>query len=324
MNLRITPVGPRLTPQGSRSRLKRRVDWSDVQVMEQPVMRDGTWWQRHGDHWYRWNPDNQQWEIGTAPPPPPPPAPAPPPGPVASAPMEQPARAYTGSGKPVENVDGGNTWSSVTINNRPVEAAGWSDSELPITPTKRVPPAKLAALGFAALAVAVLFGAYTYFFSGDGAPSDEDIDAAFTSLNGYEYQEPPEGLQDQIDAALEKNPELTEYVSSVDFRMLQRRDRLVGAVGVIGYEPGQFGDEAFDPRENQAFMAGFNQTSGMNLPGASLKTVTRGNTIMYEIRGGGAALITFIDDDEGMIFSIATSDPRSARKISEQLALANL
>lgn len=288
-------------------------------------MRDGTWWQHHGDHWYRWNPDNQQWELGTAPPPAAPPAPPPPPGPAVSAPVEQPARAYMGSGKPAENVSGGNTWSSVTIDTRPVETTEWSDSQLPATTSKRVPPAKLAALGFAALAVAVLFGAYTYFFSGGGAPSDEDIDAAFASLSGgYEYQEPPEGLQEQIDAALEKNPEITEYVSSVDFRMVQRRDRLIGAVGVIGYEPGQFGGEAFDPRENQAFMAGFNQTSGMNLPGASLKAVTRGSTTMYEIKGGGATLITFIDDDEGMIFSIATSDSRSARKISEQLALANL
>ena len=288
-------------------------------------MRDGTWWQHHGDHWYRWNPDNQQWELGTAPPPPAPPAPAPPPGPAVSAPVEQPERAYTGSGKPAEDVSAGSTWSSVTINTRPAETADWSDSHLPVTTSRRVPPDKLAVLGFAALAVAVLFGAYTYFFSGDGAPSDEDVDAAFASLSGgYEYQEPPEDFQEQIDAALEKNPEITEYVSSIDFRMVQRRDRLIGAVGVIGYEPGQFGGEVFDPRENQAFMAGFNQTSGMNLPGASLKTVTRGSTTMYEIKGGGATLITFIDDEEGMIFSIATSDSRSARKISEQLAIANL
>jgi hypothetical protein len=287
-------------------------------------MRDGTWWQHHGDHWYRWNPDNQQWELGSAPPPPAPPAPAPPPGPVASAAVEQPVRAYTGSGQPAENLSAGNTWSSVTIDTRSVEAAGWPDSQRPITTSKRVPPAKLAALAFVALAAAVSFGAYTYFFSGGGAPSNEDIDAAFATLNGYEYQEPPEDLQEQIDAALDKNPELTEYVSSVDFRMVNRRDRLIGTVGVIGYEPGQFGDEAFDPRDNQAFVAGFNQTSGMNLPGSSLKTVTRGSTTMYEIRGGGASVITFIDDDEGMIFAIVTSDPRSARNISEQLALANL
>ena len=233
-------------------------------------------------------------------------------------------RAYTGSGKPAESVSGGNTWSSVTIDTRPVETAEWDDSQLHVTTSKRVPPAKLAALGFAALAIAVLFGAYTYFFSGDGAPSDEDIDAAFTSLSGYEYQEPPEGLQEQIDTALEENPELTEYVSSIDYRIVQRRDRLVGAVGVIGYEPGQFGNEAFDPRENQAFMTGFNQTSGMNLPGTSLKTVTRSNTTMYEIRGGGVALVTFVDDEEGMIFSIVAADPRAARRISDQLALANL
>ncbi len=324
VNLRNTPSGSRLTPIEARLPLKRRTDWSDIQDMEKPVMRDGTWWQHHGDHWYRWNPDNEKWELGAAPPPPPPPAPAPPAGPAASASVEQPARAYTGSGKPAESVSGGDTWSSVTIGTRPVETAEWDDSQLSITTSKRVPPAKLAALGFAALAVAVLFGAYTYFFSGDGAPSDKDIDAAFTSLSGYEYQEPPEGLQEQIDTALEKNPELTEYVSSIEYRIVQRRDRIVGAVGVIGYEPGQFGNEAFDPRENQAFMAGFNQTSGMNLPGTSLKTVTRSNTTMYEIRGGGVALVTFVDDEEGMIFSIAASDPRAARNISEQLALANL
>ena len=283
-------------------------------------MRDGTWWQHHGDHWYRWNPDNQQWELGSAPPPPAPP----PPGPVARAAVEQPVRAYTGSGQPAENLSAGNTWSSVTLEGRSVEAAEWPDSQRPITSSKKVPPTKLAALAFVALAAAVSFGAYTYFFTGGGAPSDEDIDAAFASLSGYEYQEPPEDLQEQIDAALDKNPELTEYVSSVDFRMVNRRDRLIGTVGVIGYEPGQFGDEAFDPRDNQAFVAGFNQTSGMNLPGSSLKTVTRGSTTMYEIRGGGASVITFIDDDEGMIFSIVTSDRRSARNISEQLALANL
>lgn len=293
--------------------------------MEQPVMRDGTWWQHHGDHWYRWNSDNQQWELGTAPPPPAPPAPPPPPGPAPGVPAEQPKRAYTGSGKPAEEVSGGDTWSSVTLDTRdtrPVETAEWPDSQHAITPSKRVPTAKLAALGFVALAVAVFFGAY--FFSGSGAPSDEDIDAAFGSLDGYEYQEPPEGLQEQIDAAMEKAPKSSEYVKSVDFRIVQRRDRIVGTVGVIGYEPGQLGNEAFDPRENQAFMAGFNQTSGMNLPNASLNTVTRGNTTMYEIRGGRVAVITFFEDDAGMAFIIAARDTRAARNISEQLALANL
>src|SRR5665809_63612 len=318
------PFWPSPNPYRGRLPLKRRTDWSDIQNMEKPVMRDGTWWQHHGDHWYRWNPDNEQWELGAAPPPPPPPAPAPPAGPAASAPVGQPVRAYTGSGKPTESASGGDTWSSVTIGTRPVETAEWSDSQPPFATSKRVSQTKQAALGFAALAVAVLFGAYTYFSPGGGAPSDEDISAAFGSLNGYEYQEPPEGLQAQIDAALDKNPTLTEYVSSIDYRIVQRRDRLVGVVGVIGYEPGQFGDEVFDPRENQAFMAGFNQTSGMNLPGTSLRAVTRSNTTMYEIRGGGVALVTFIDDQEGMIFSIVASDPRAARNISEQLALANL
>lgn len=321
------PIGRSPNHLMTRSPLKRRIDWSDIQVMEEPVTRDGTWWQHHGDHWYRWNPESQQWDLGSAPPPPPPPpAPAPRPDPSPNSPVvQQPARAYKGSGKPVEDISGGSTWSSVTIGTGSGEAAGWSDSQRPVAGARRVSQTKRAAFGFVVLAVAVLFGAYTHFFSGDGAPSDEDIDAAFASLSGgYEYQEPPEGLQEQVDDVLEKNSELTEYVSSVDFRMVQHRDRLIGAVGVIGYEPGEFGGETFDPRESQAFMAGFNQTSGMNLPRASLKTVTRGSTTMYEIRGGGAALVTFIDDDEGMIFSIATSDSRSARQISEQLALANL
>ena len=302
-------------------------------------MRDGTWWQHHGDHWYHWSPDVEKWELGAAPPPPPPPAPAP--GipvaqphhldetedPAQTEPPEQPAhpdqpeRVYSGSGAAPEDLSGGNTWSSVTLNTRPVEAAERTP-QLGRT-KKRVAPAKLAKIGFAVLGVAVLFGAYTYFFSGSGAPSDQDVDAAFGTLSGFEYQEPPKGLEDQINAALDEDPTLSEEISSVDFRIVQRQQRIVGAVAVIGYEPGRFGDAAFDLRQNRAFMMGFNQT-GLSLPGAALKTVNRGDTTMYEIRGKGVAVVTFIDDTQGMIFSIATTDPQSARNISEQLALENL
>jgi hypothetical protein len=34
--------------------------------------------------------------------------------------------------------------------------------------------------------------------------------------------------------------------------------------------------------------------------------------------------VTFVDDAKGMIFSIATTDAKSARNISQQLALENL
>jgi hypothetical protein len=297
--------------------LKKATDWSDIQEMEQPVLRDGTWWQNHGDLWYRWNPDTQQWEVGSAPPPPAPPAPV-----LDSA--EQPSRGYVGSGKQAENEGRGNTWSTVTLNTRPAEANDWADEQHAFKAPRRIPASKLAGIGFALLALAVLFGAYTYFFSGTGVPSDEDIDSAFGTLNGYEYITPPTGLEKELDAALEADPTLSEYINSVDFRIVQRQDRLVGAVGVIGYEPGRYGDDAFDPRANQAFMSGFNQTSGLSLPGAKLKTVTRGKTTMYELKGGGVAVVTFVDDAKGMIFSIATTDAKSARNISEQLALENL
>ena len=187
-----------------------------------------------------------------------------------------------------------------------------------------MPAAKLAAIGFALLGLAVLFGAYSYFFAGSDVPSDEEINSAFGTLNGFQYQTPPTGLEKEIDAALEADPTLSEYIKSVDFRIVQKQNRLVGAVGVIGYEPGRYGDDAFDPCANQAFMMGFNQTSGLSLPGAKLKTVTRGGTTMYELKGGGVAVVTFVDDAKGMIFSTATTDAKSARNISEQLALSNL
>jgi hypothetical protein len=285
--------------------------------MEQPVLRDGTWWQHHGDRWYQWNPGTQQWEVGSAPPPPAPPAPA-----LDSA--EQPSRAYEGSGKPAENEGGGNTWSSVTLNTRPADADEWTNDHQEFKTRRSIPASKLAGIGFALLGLAVLFGAYTFFFSGSGVPSDEEIDSAFGTLNGYTYISPPPSLEKELDAALEADPTLSDYIKSVDFRIVQQQDRVVGAVGVIGYEPGRYGDDAFDPRANQAFTSGFNQTSGLSLPGAKLKTVTRGNTTMYELKGGGVSVVTFVDDAKGMIFSIATTDAKSARNISQQLALENL
>jgi len=290
-------------------------------------MRDGSWWQHHDDHWYQWNPGTQQWEVGAAPPPPAPPAPAtsilaeeP-----TREPTHEPTRAYAGSGKPPEDGGGGgSTWSSITVNTHPAPADDWAGDEMTFKTSKRVSSSKLAGIGFALLALAVLFGAYTYFFSGSGVPSDKDINSAFGTLNGYEYKTPPPGLADEIDAALEADPTLSEYIKSVDFRIVQKANRLVGAVGVIGYEPGRYGDDAFDPRANQAFTMGINQTSGLSLPGAKLKTVMLGNTTMYELRGGGVAVVTFVDDDKGMIFSTATSNAKSARNISEQLALENL
>jgi hypothetical protein len=280
-------------------------------------MRDGVWWQQHGGQWYRWNPGSNQWELGAQPSPPAPPAP--PPGPAAT---QQPVRAYTGSGKPLDELSAGDTWSSVTIGTDPDPDSDWPEGQA-LQSTKRAPQTKLAVLGFVALTVAVLFGAYTYFFSGNGAPSDEDIDAAFATVKGYEYQHPPDGFQDQIDAALEEVPMVSDYVSGFDMRMIERRNQVVGAVAVMGYEPGQFGDEDLDPRDNEAFMMGFNRSSGMNLPAANLKTVTRGNTTMYEVKAAGATVVMFVNDDKGLIFSIATTDVRSARKISQRLALAN-
>ncbi len=294
-------------------------------------MRDGSWWQHHDDHWYQWNPGTQQWEVGAAPPPPAPPAPATsilaeePTREPNHEPNHEPARAYAGSGKPPEDGEGGgSTWSSITVNTHPAPADDWAQDEMTFKTSKRVSSSKLAGIGFALLGLAVLFGAYTYFFSGSGVPSDKDINSAFGTLNGYEYKTPPPGLADEIDAALEADPTLSEYIKSVDFRIVQKANRPVGAVGVIGYEPGRYGDDAFDPRANQAFTMGINQTSGLSLPGAKLKTVMLGNTTMYELRGGGVAVVTFVDDDKGMIFSTATSNAKSARNISEQLALENL
>ncbi|MGH2699693.1 MAG: hypothetical protein ACRDJL_10945 [Actinomycetota bacterium] len=287
--------------------------------MEKPVLRDGTWWQHHDDHWYRWNPTSNQWELGAHPPPPPPP-PAPTEIPARRVAAEHPARAYTGSGKPVEELDGGNTWSSVTLRTETDPSPGLDPVQVAST---RGPQTKLAVLGFVALAIVVAFGAYTFLLKGSGAPSDEDLDAALVALTGYEYQEAPEQFQDMIDATIEEEPMLAEHVSGFDLRFVERADRFVGSVAVVGYQPGSFEDE-LDKSANASLMASFNRSGEAKLLGAKLKKVERGNATMYEVTVPGASMTMFLKEEKGMMFFVATSDARSGRKISKQLALANL
>lgn len=182
---------------------------------------------------------------------------------------------------------------------------------------------KFGILAVVALAAAVAFGAYTHFWGAKG-PSAEDIDAAFAALDGYRYEAPPQVIQEQIDALLAEDARIREHVGEYDYRLVNQGRRLVGVVGIIGYEPGQFGEEDLGPLETQAFLMGFEQSSGVDVPNASVRTVSRSKTTMYELSVAGTSTVTFFDDEDGMLFSIVTDDARAARDMSKQLAKANL
>ena len=292
--------------------------------MEQggPVLRDGGWWQLHDGVWFRWDDERGQWLQGGAPPPPPPPAPATPmpDGPIAapapSAP--EPAPAYTGSGRPVDPAAAGDTWGSVTIGAGIPRTFEGGQVAAPRTGRKAGP------IAAGALVATALIGALLYFFvfSGDPGPSAEDIDAAFGSLRGFGYEDAPEVVMDEVRKTVERDPTAAEVVGEFDFRMIKRGGRPIGGVAILGLDPKEMQDVG--PVSNDSLLAGFHRGTGLAVPGTSARQVKRAKTMMYEFTAPGAALTVFVDEKDGMIFSIATMDARATRAISKQLARANL
>lgn len=272
--------------------------------MDTPIQRDGMWWQQWEGRWLRWNPQSDGWEEQAGAPPPPP-APAP----VAA----QPVRAYAGSGASAASLDAGETWSTVRI----APAAQPYVTPSSHSAARSRPP--VGAVVGGVLAVALAVGAYLFFFTGPAGPSAEDIDGAFAPLEGYTYQQLPEAVSETITEQVEQNEDVNELIGEFDFRAVVRGGRTVGAVAIMGFDP-----DDYESMNEQQFAYGFEQGSGISLPGTSVKTVERAGTKMYEVAVPGAAAVVFVDESDGMVFSIAMNDAASARAVSEQLAASNL
>ena len=283
--------------------------------MDKPIQRAGTWWQRHEGGWYRWSDESSRWERQTGGPP----APAPPGGrPQAQPHPARPAArtaAVTRPTSPANDDRFSDTWSTVKVRPAPVKAEelpDWYPDLNKPEPKKKASPLMIRLVVFAVLASLSATG---YFgLRGPNGPAGEELDAAFTPIPGYEYQEVPADVMDMARNAIDQVPELSDVISDIDARSLMQGGRPVGAVLIYGVPPEMLeGTDAVD--FTVSFQGG---------PGMSFEKVTRDGTHMYELTAPGGAEATFIDEQDGLVISVATQDIQSVRNISAQLAAANL
>lgn len=272
--------------------------------MEGPRQIDGAWWQQSGDVWYRWNTGAQKWEQEGA---------APPGASAAEArTAPAPAAVATIESRPeIDAKDPAETWAAVRVTGEQLRQRASETSWSNTPPKKSMAP--LVVVGVIVLVVALGFGAYMSFFKSN-IPSDEEIDAAFGSPQGYSYEEWPPEAKDVAEKAIADNPEMADLELRFDGRMVLRDGVPLGTIVIIGMDPAEL--EGLDKEV---------LPTGVEMgPDVSLNKVSRAGAKMYEIRlpQGGAAI--FLDAEDGFVVAVATRDVASMEDISAQLAVANL
>lgn len=272
----------------------------DIRAMEEPRQIDGAWWQQSGDVWYRWSTGEQKWkqESGT---------------PRAEARTAPAAAAVaTIEDRPeVDAKDPSETWAAVKVTGEQLRQRASETSWSNTPPKKSLTP--LVAAAVMVLVAALVFGAYVAFFK-SSVPSDEEIDAAFGSPQGYSYEEWPPEAREVAEQAIAGNPEMNDLELRFDGRLVMRDGLPLGTVVILGT----------DPAELDGLDREFLPTGAEVGPNVSLTKISRGGTEMYEIRlpQGGAAV--FLDPEDGLVVAVVTRDRASMEDISAQLAEANV
>jgi hypothetical protein len=290
----------------------------DTSTVDGPIQRDGAWWQRANGSWHRWNAQAYQWEAqGGGPPPPSSPQVGVVPRPTGGGVAVAPSRPAT-----TQSFD--ETWATVRIQPDAVEWSPSLGSPRSTVSWSRKLVWPLAVVGLVLLAVALYFN-----FMRSNAPSGEEIDAAFGSLRGFEYQAVPENLIEQVKESIGQIPEAADLVVDVDARMVLEQGQPAGAVLIMGVDPDDMtGVEGFTAEEQffAGFESGFQQGAGVTpeQAGFSLQKVRRAGTRMYEVTSPMASAATFLDEQDGFVFIVTTRTSDSMRAISRQLARRNL
>jgi hypothetical protein len=169
----------------------------------------------------------------------------------------------------------------------------------------------------AGLVAAVIAGVIAFSLMGGGAsaPTEAQIDHAFTPLTEATYQEMPPAAMQQLEAMIDAIPAADAAISSFDARQVLQGGRTLGAALIFGFDP-----DAFDPADKEAFYAGFKAASG----GVELEEIQLGGVEAYRASGPQGSGVLFFDETDGMMFEVVTQSPDLSMSIAQQLARANL
>jgi len=196
-----------------------------------------------------------------------------------------------------------------------------SPTPSPWTETPTEAPAKqpmqlgwvVALLVGLASAVGGYFLVQKVFFDA-GAPSPEEVAAAFVPVAGTTYQEPPAGSREQFRSLLDQQGDALEQIETFDMRLLLVGAQPVGAVVIFSVDPDVLAEEDFE----REYLQGFNLASGQELVPTNIGGV---DAFEGQIPGIGS-MYTFFDDD-GLIFFIGGQQKALMEQTVTTLGTAN-
>jgi hypothetical protein len=150
---------------------------------------------------------------------------------------------------------------------------------------------------------------------GNGAPSEAEVSAAFTTLKGYSYSEMPPELEEQMRTITD--PMMPEEIEHFELRLLgapQQQPR--GMVMIFSVDPDLATVEQWDTELQNAVPAEVGPVSRIGLGGVDAISATPPN-------GQGETIVMFADP-EGLFFFALGQDAKTAQDVAKQLAKANL
>lgn len=188
------------------------------------------------------------------------------------------------------------------------------------TPAPPPPAAAPMQLGWVvALVVGLITAVGGYFlvtkvFLDKGAPSPEEVTAAFVPIAGTTYQEPPAGSREQFRSLLDQQGPAAEEIETFDMRLLLVGPQPVGAVLIFAVDPDLMKEEDFESN----YLRGFNLGAGGQLTATNVGGI---DAFAGQVPGIGS-VYTFLDED-GLIFFVGGLQRDLVERAVSTLGTAN-
>jgi hypothetical protein len=212
------------------------------------------------------------------------------------------------------------TWSAVTIPPQPEPASVPNGVAVRTpAPVKKRTPRGLGTVIVAVVVLASAVAAYM-FVTRSSAPSEEEVNAAFGTLEGYEYQSPPPQLEKRIEDFIAEQED-AEIFETLATRNLLENGQVIGVVAIGGMDPEELTD--INQRDFTSELGGVGELS-TEIGGLSIQKVRRAGAYVYEAIGPGVSAGVFFDEKDGMVFSVSAADDADMRSVSTQLIKRNL
>ena len=218
------------------------------------------------------------------------------------------------SAPPSDPREGSAAWRAEQITNGNIPIPGMRAPSFgpPVQTQATATPSFAPLLGLLIkLGVVVAIALFVWLrFLHSGAPSDEELQATFVPISGYEYAENDSEMAAWMEHAIGSMPAVEDVMSGYEVKEIFSNGQMVAVGMVAGFDPADLADE--DP-------AAF----GEGAVSAGARPVSFGGTSAYQINQGTATQYMWLDED-GYLFVVVGMYPNHANTVASALAAGNI